>query len=354
VEGGICVADFNGDGWLDVFITGDEINGGEAGFSEMTVLLNDQNGSFTVSSQPNFPVNFRQWMTSVNTARAYDWNGDGNTDLIVTGHQPIDNGGVGTQLAYYFLNDGTGIFQPGVRIPGATEACILLPDWNGDGVRDYLVQGQSWDASVYPADWRIAAVMINAFTTINERPTAPTDLNSVVNGRNITLNWQAGTDNNTPEASLSYEYYIKDSNENFYVACRSHVGGTLDGTRKILDLGNAMLNKSITIRNLPDGNYTWGVQSIDACYDGSVFATGAFTIGANSINTLNTENINIHSAKGILYISLQQPAEVFVYTVNGVLIQSFANKSNVEISLQKGVYIVKTDIGNIPHKVIVK
>jgi hypothetical protein len=338
-NGGFNIADFDSDGWLDFFITGDAYYDGNNNLiGESAVCMNQRNGTFSVKPQPNLPVDFRTYNSTGNATRTIDWNNDGHYDLIVPGHQPVSSGGLGTQVAYYFINDGTGLFRQGIRIPGATECNILFPDWNGDGIVDYLIQGQSWDNTYFSETGKIAAVMINTAGQTNARPLPPGNLSVNTSGNHVTFSWEAEENKN-----LSYEYFIKDSQGNLYTACRSHIGGELDGKRKVLDLGNAMLNKSITLHNLPQGTYTWGVQTIDASYAGSVFTWGEnFSVGETNIDNAELLPLSVYSKNNRLFISsLNDKIDVFVYAVSGMLINSEFNNSEHVFYLPNGVYLLK-------------
>ncbi len=303
--GGIDIVDYNADGWLDFTIHGEGAGTGEpvSGWNCIShMYINQKNGSFSDKAQPNFLQDLRPLSSVGIGTRAIDWNGNGYYDLIMGGWNEVAK----TQTGYLLTNDRNANFNAPVNIPGASELYVLLADWNGDGKKDYFMAGHSWDATFFTTEevkGRTAALMINNSTVVNQRPTAPTGLNAAVTNEKVTLRWNAATDNETPAAALSYEYYLKKDGK-FYTSCRSHVGGALDGVRKVVDLGNAMMNKTITLYNLPAGNYEWGVQAIDASYDGSLFATGTtFTVGPNAVNSTKVDNLfKVYSTGNLLNV----------------------------------------------------
>lgn len=354
--GGLDIADFNGDGWLDFAIHGEGVGTGEPSSGDKYacvshVYINQKNGTFADRAQANFPPDIRPLNTTGISTRTIDWDGDGSYDLFVGGWNPNPTG---TQAGFYYLNNGAGTFGAGNRIPGGSELSILFPDWNGDGKRDYFMTGQSWDNAFYTEEQkgRTSAVVLNAKTSVNERPNAPTGLNTTINKDKVTLKWNAATDKETPAAALSYEFYLK-RNGKLYNSCLSHIGGSLDGVRKVLDHGNAMLNKSITLYDLPDGAYEWGVQAIDASYDGSVFANGTtFIIGeGNSIEDVEQAAYEISSSDNILSFGSQLPATVNIFSIAGVLIDSRNEIQSFTTTLAQGVYIVKVTFDNKPESV---
>ena len=92
----------------------------------------------------------------------------------------------------------------------------------------------------------------------------------------MTLAWQAPE---TAQEGFTYEVYIKDETGNVLNCIPTIVGGTNDGIRKVNALGRVGCLKEWLFRPTKPGTYSWGVQTIDAAYNGSVFTEGPqFTI----------------------------------------------------------------------------
>ncbi len=90
MSGGATAADFNGDGWIDLFAT--RMNGTDM------MYMNNGNGTFTdVSAGAGFTI-----PTKTNGAAAGDIDNDGDLDLYVTS--------VFTDQYYLYINDGLGGF----------------------------------------------------------------------------------------------------------------------------------------------------------------------------------------------------------------------------------------------------
>lgn len=104
---------------------------------------------------------------------------------------------------------------------------------------------------------------------------APTMPQADVQGNRVTLHWQPGSRKN-----VTHEVFIRDSQGRLLGNCRSYVGGELDGQRKCMDIGNLSYVDSVSY-TLPEGRYTWGVQTVNASLQGSPFATGEFVIGSS-------------------------------------------------------------------------
>lgn len=272
-NGTLQVADFNNDGWLDILLAGQgEASSGEAtarqriyankkteipSFSAISSEL--QTDIYTLSSSAN------------NSAGIIDWNGDGYYDVMLGGTKS------NVFCGMLYLNDGNGRLKRSITIPGALGASIIFPDYNGDGRKDFLLIGETKDKNYLSAeqygDNAILCYNLLPSTSRPDAPLAPTTSN--VAGV-VTLSWQA------PETALpgfTYEVYIKDEAGNIVNSVPSHVGGTKDGIRKVNRLGRVGCMTEWTFRPAKPGTYTWGVQTIDAAYNGSTFSEGAqFTV----------------------------------------------------------------------------
>lgn len=128
-----------------------------------------------------------------------------------------------------------------------------------------------------------------------------------------------------------------------YTSCSSHVGGELDGVRKLMTMGNAYLNKAITLNNIPDGSYEWGVQTINASYEGSTFAVGSLVVGSGSgVETMMSDDaVKVVAVAGGVELQAEGNAVCQIYLVSGQLVNEVSFTDFARVELPSGCYLVK-------------
>lgn len=122
----LALADFNGDGALDVAVVDQDP-------ADFTILLNKGNGTLTVSNT------FNQGSVSI---LAGDFNNDGKQDVVVSGD-------VGTPLnVMAMLGNGKGSFNDALAQNDEVNAFILVGDFNNDHKVDLLTYGSTADVQL--------------------------------------------------------------------------------------------------------------------------------------------------------------------------------------------------------------
>ena len=318
-NGTLQVADFNNDGWLDILLAGQgEASSGEAtarqriyankkteipSFSAISSEL--QTDIYTLSSSAN------------NSAGIIDWNGDGYYDVMLGGTKS------NVFCGMLYLNDGNGRLKRSITIPGALGASIIFPDYNGDGRKDFLLIGETKDKNYLSAEqYGDNAILCYNLLPPILRPEAP--LNPSVSQQDgiVTLSWEMPT---SAKQGFTYEVYIKDETGNLLCSTPSFIGDTKDGIRKVNRPGRIGPRTEWTYRPSKPGTYTWGVQTIDATYTGSTFASGPqFTITEEDI------------ANGITSIR-DNAAEIIIYNLAGQRLSKAQRGINI-VNGQKKIY----------------
>jgi hypothetical protein len=116
----MLVGDFNGDHKVDLLVEDDYSKG-------FTVLLGKGDGTF----QPgvNNPVNY-----TILSLAAGDFNGDGKTDVVVTNNNNVPYGAM-----VVYLSNGDGTFRAGPQYAVPLYAGVSVADVNHDGNLDLVV-----------------------------------------------------------------------------------------------------------------------------------------------------------------------------------------------------------------------
>ena len=335
-NGNFNVVDFNNDGVPDIFVTGESPDDAVSGWDYYGQLLIGKitkgadgnevsytdNSQFAASHKDVRPLNSNNMGT-----RAIDYNGDGFYDLFLLGWctQMLDNSG-STQAGWFLPGSANGLtsYQ---RIPGASEQGIFFLDYGMEGDLNYTFTGYHGDGGYFSDETGFPGGRSLVFTknpwTVAGRPEAPTAPTVEVDDHTVTLSWTAPA---AEKKNVTYEYYLKKDGK-VYNACTSFIGGDKDGVRKVLREGNAYMNTSITL-TLADGDYEWGVQTVNAAEKGSVFANG--------------ENFKVGEGSGITEKKAAEAIEVARY-----------NAAGQAVAAKKGLNIVKMSDGTV-QRVIVK
>ena len=294
-NGTLQVADFNNDGWLDILLAGQ----GEASSGETTtrqrIYINKKTEipSFSAISSELQTDIYTLSSSANNSAGIIDWNGDGYYDVMLGGTKS------NVFCGMLYLNDGNGRLKRSITIPGALGASIIFPDYNGDGRKDFLLIGETKDKNYLSAEqYGDNAILCYNLLPPILRPEAP--LNPSVSQQDgiVTLSWEMPA---SAKQGFTYEVYIKDETGNLLCSTPSFIGDTKDGIRKVNRPGRIGPKTEWTYRPIKPGTYTWGVQTIDATYTGSVFANGPqFTITEEDIANGIT-SIRDNAAEKIIY-----------------------------------------------------
>jgi FG-GAP-like repeat/Abnormal spindle-like microcephaly-assoc'd, ASPM-SPD-2-Hydin len=139
----LIVGDFNGDGKPDIAVL---LGGGGCpadAQGSVAIFLGSGDGTFqqpVVSAVIYVP----------NSLVAADLNGDGKLDIAITGYANCVGGGSGTAAMAVLLGNGDGTFQPYAELPaayGPIGGLLVAGDFNGDGIVDLAAQSGSGQAN---------------------------------------------------------------------------------------------------------------------------------------------------------------------------------------------------------------
>ncbi|MEZ4851296.1 MAG: FG-GAP-like repeat-containing protein [Bacteroidia bacterium] len=257
-------ADYDQDSYLDLLVTGELA---VPSFQPLTRIYRYDAGNDVMV--PNLTSQLED--ISRGSAIRGDFDNDGYVDILLSGK---NGAGAEARTTRLYRNDKAGNFNEDVLSSADLEdvdlGATVFGDYNGDQKLDIILTGRT---STVPAQ-RSFAVFRNIDGTPNTTLGAPKDLNSTINGTEVTLSWKA-PDLTNPDirSGLTYNVYLGTRNDlTSKVSPMSEIGGSRDGYRKLVSWGNMGTNTSMTLTDFPDGTYYWSVQVVDQDFEGSPFA----------------------------------------------------------------------------------
>ncbi|HBQ81612.1 MAG: hypothetical protein A2X03_07345 [Bacteroidetes bacterium GWA2_40_15] len=287
--------DFDNDGLLDLAISGIKLdlsyatsiyrNTGNGKFTKITDLTNsiskvrwgdyDNDGDLdllTISSMQNriyrndgdntftFQDQIILGQSQYGDGVWGDYDNDGYLDLIITGFKGMY---VPFTTIYKNNRDNTFIEDSDCTITPAGFSAPRWGDYDNDGDLDIVIIGLSIDSA-------FTKVYRNDITTsTNPTPPAPQSPKDTVMKSDVVLSWKSVRTDNTPYPGISYNIKVGKTSGAIDVAS-PHSSSA--GIRKISQMGNANLDTTYTLRNIPLGNYFWRVQAVDNSLKGGSFS----------------------------------------------------------------------------------
>ena len=269
-------ADVNCDGIPEIYFSGEYHEGW---YNQIyTPVYN--NGKMSYKLHCGLPWQNNDRCMGFRSSTFVDWDGDGIIDIIETGRSDTempDGTTLDSRASKIRINKGNGQeWADPILTIGSNLNTSILADVNGDGVIDYVRNGENELAVDIDGLKYGTGSIFSATINPSEKvyiPSAPVLNAPVVSEGNVTLSWNPAAD---AIGNETYEYIVFDASGN--VAAGMNVATYPSGKKKTPTSGNACQARQI-ILSLPDGEYTYGVQAVSGAYVGSTFAEGTFTIG---------------------------------------------------------------------------
>lgn len=255
-QASIAWGDYDNDGWPDILLSGQP-----NGVFPITQVWHNTGGAFTNlnAGLPGLRAGSVAWG---------DYDNDGRLDILLTG---TPDGG--TLTSSIWRNTGDGFTNLNAGIPGVAMGNAAFADYDHNGSLDVIITGA--------ADPQGNSAVTAVFVTVPSSdaiPTAPFGLQSSVNGSGVSLTWNAASDTETPAAGLSYNVRLGTTPGGSQIV--SAVANATNGFRYLPQSGNVPHGLQLMLTNLPAGQYYWSVQAIDTARVGSAFAFETnFSIG---------------------------------------------------------------------------
>jgi hypothetical protein len=153
--GAAALADYNGDGRLDILLTGID---DDTSIIATELWRNDGGGSFTLVATGLPAV----WYSSVAWG---DFNNDGKPDILISGSTNFGN--ANQCITEVWQNMGNGTFSNiNAGLPGLFDSSVAWGDFDNDGHPDILISGQNNAGNNQTQVWRNNGN--GTFSNINE------------------------------------------------------------------------------------------------------------------------------------------------------------------------------------------
>jgi len=245
----LAAADFDRDGDLDFALSGQGTDS-----NRFAVLLRNDGGSFAAinAGLPGVSDGYLSWG---------DLDNDGWLDLALTG---TTTGFYHNAITRVVRNTGGTFAVTPIATSGFSGSATALADFDEDGDLDLAATGgvSSGGAATH--------LFRNNLLRRNQPPSAPTNPTTTPFGSGHLLSWNAAQDAESPTgAGLSYNLRVGTNSGGSQIAS-PHASTT--GWRYVAEPGNAGVATQAVMQGLRRGVYYWSVQAVDAAFAGSPFS----------------------------------------------------------------------------------
>lgn len=254
--------DYDQDGFLDLLVTG---NSNSSGYQPTTILY--QFYTTAPYFRPITPTGLPGIWNS--TVSAGDYDNDGDVDLAA--------GGMTGELLpneIFLSNDAhDGTFtDANIGLPDGAGTSMAWGDFNGDLTLDLAISGVRVEVEATGEEYFYTYFYPNIPPAANTAPGAPELVSACWYGTNrLEFSWNAPGDAPAPVNSLTYNIQVGTTPGGQDIV--NPAADPASGNRRLQEMGNANTRRAAYLYDLPDGDYYWSVQAVDASYAGGPFDT---------------------------------------------------------------------------------
>ncbi|MEP1095901.1 MAG: FG-GAP-like repeat-containing protein [Cyclobacteriaceae bacterium] len=266
-----------------------------------------------------------------------DIDNDGDLDILISGDNVVEG-----RLSKVFANDAL-VFTEVFSTTGLGQTAGGWGDFNNDGFLDFFLNGQMSNLGLLGVVYLNDGAVPGRIAKVNSAPSVPTNVTAMQSGSGIRIEWEPSVDDITEGSTLSYSVQIEKEGKIIVPALSNS-----NGSRMVVEIGNAGLNNFFSARITEMGTYTYKVQAIDNSFNASSFATGTIVIEdlLTSVDDLkNKTEVFVYpnpAVNGKLNLkNVPYGTSYGIYSVSGLLLTSGVVSQPIDVSaLSAGTYLI--------------
>jgi hypothetical protein len=283
-NGKMKFGDFDNDGDQDIAFTGDFSN------YARTLIYENQNGNSKNAFVLRSDIALADMVASTNSGiRWFDYNNDGLLDLLVTGNQSHR----------LFRNNGLGNFTETMEpaFDPLHGYAVDTGDFDNDGDIDICFQGYFFtnpNSNSGPFSGYFKNTLKTGAPKTNTPPIAPSSATFSEQSfrREVRFSWDGGSDAETPQAGLTYNFYLRNDQKKIVIPNADLSTGFLTTSNPANGFGQHGF-----VNNVPEGNLYYSVQTIDGGKLASAFSSEKSFFHFNGPEAVKAEIIDATHAK---------------------------------------------------------